>query len=140
MKDADNEFRSLLADVIRRCRQIHGKDRKQIALELNDRLGRVATDQQGNPSRRSVTESMLNDFTRNIQPGRESHFPAAWVPAICEVLENDELARHLLPERLQGVIALGEQVLQSRSMLERAGAELAKLREYGPRKRKAKRS
>ncbi len=120
MRDVDREFRLLLAAAINR-------DRARIAGELNNRLGRPAN------GRHPVTQSKLDEFTRNIQHERESHFPAAWLPLICDILGDDALARHLLPERLQGLVSIGEVVSESPGPLERA---LAELRKYAPRKAK----
>ncbi len=131
MRDIDNEFRSLLAEVIKRSHEMSGKDRKQIAHELSERLGRLATNQEGKPSRRPVTESMLNDFTRNIIPGRESHLPAAWLSALCEVLENDRLARLAMGPRLRELVEQGERLESMDSILTQMQATIAKLKGPG---------
>jgi hypothetical protein len=127
--DIDTKFRSLLDAVLMRCRKMRGKDRRQVARELAEILGRLDS-----PLKRVVTESMLNEFTRSIQPGRESHFPAAWLRSFCEVTADDELARFVLPEHLRGALALGEAVLESDSSLRRAVEELGKLQRSNRRK------
>lgn len=114
--DPDNEFRLLLATVLK----TRGKDRTQIACELTEILGRPVRDRQGEIIKRPITKAMLDEFTRNIQHGHESHLPAVWVPALCQVINDDELARYVLPEHLAAALEIGEAVLRSRPTLERA--------------------
>lgn len=120
--DIETEFRSRLADVMTRCKTMRGKDRGQVAREMAEGLGRLDS-----PLKRAVTESMLNEFTRSIQQGRESHFPAAWIRSFCEVTADDELAKFVLPERLRRALAIGEAVLESESQLNKALEELGEM-------------
>jgi len=130
MRDADYEFRLELAASIKRYEKRYGKNRQDIAVELTDRLGRLPSDQR---PKRPITESMLNEFTRSIQMGRESHLPAAWLAALCDVLRDDALARLVLPEHLRSALVMGEAVRQCPDRLEQA---LAELRKYSPKPKK----
>jgi hypothetical protein len=76
---------------------------------------------------RSVTASMLADFTRNGNGKRQVRFPAAWVGPFCEATGNDELARCPLPDALGATLGIGQKVAQSLELLRQAVAEVEKL-------------
>lgn len=92
MQDLDATIRALMSRVIRRST----KKREQIAAEMTARLGQ------------HITERMLNDYT--AQSKRALRFPAAWVPAFCEIVGSDELQRRLLGPELRKLLELGEKV------------------------------
>lgn len=74
-----------------------GMSRAEVAVELTNQVGE------------RVTEAMLNDWSS--QSKRRLRFPAAFVPAFCQVTGTDELARFLLTPRLRRLLALAEQKL-----------------------------
>jgi hypothetical protein len=94
-EESDLTLRALLSDVMASC----GKDRKQIASELSQKIGRV------------ITVSILNDYTRTTKIG--ARFPAAYVRGFCEVTGDDALQRFFLGSHLRAVVELGERELTS---------------------------
>jgi hypothetical protein len=114
--DADRSVRNLLANALANCLHDREMTREQIASEMTARLGV------------EVTKSKLDDFTRSGKPKRQYRFPASFVRVIAEITGDDELARSLLPDRLQVLLTVGELCLQSCGTLERALAELKKLK------------
>jgi hypothetical protein len=107
MPDANDEIRSILASVLKRCRRKSGKGQREISDEMSGRLGRP------------VKQWMFNEFLRE-DPDREYRFPAAWVRAFCEATGDDELAVHLLPEHLQHVLRIGLHVHEAAGSLDKA--------------------
>jgi len=106
------DLRRSLGEAIRRSRKTHA----EIAHEMTERLGQP------------VTQTMLNEFTRSgDREGREVRFPAAWVPAFCEVVGDDALQRGLMSERLRELVSLGERVFNLRSILKEVCDGVAKL-------------
>lgn len=85
----DSDVRKLLSRVIRKS---HEK-RVSIAQQLSAALDYP------------VTVVMLDGFSA---PSKAARFPAAWVPAFCEVLGNYELQRLLLSPRLSLLLKLGD--------------------------------
>lgn len=85
-------------DVLKRAIAVSGKSRPQIAEELTARLQR----------RPSVTHHMLNDFIGLSDEKWTARFPAAWVPAFCEVTGSEELLFMLLTPRIRALMELGE--------------------------------
>ena len=71
--DLDHQIRILITDAIKRS----PKKRQQIAEEMTNLLGR------------SVTAQMLMDYTAESR--KQYHFPAAWIPAFCEVTADFRL-------------------------------------------------
>jgi hypothetical protein len=110
---AELRFQRLLADVMKRS----GKNRSQIADEMSRILGRP------------VGKNVLDDCVRSRKKGRMVRFPAAWIPAICEATQNDELQRHLLSERLLDFLAIGERVNGAARSLKQAQEAVAKIAE-----------
>ncbi len=135
MKDRDDESRSVLADVIARFHRKTGKTREELVTQFNAALGRDIKGECGELLRRPITVSMLNEFTRTLQPGREAQFPASWLPVLYSVTGDDSLTRFLLPERHRALLVIGERVLHSRDELRRADEELTKLVESSPKKK-----
>jgi hypothetical protein len=110
---AENDIRRILRDVMR------GKDRAEIALAMSQHLGRT------------VTQSMLADFTRNprLNKRRQVRFPAAWTKALCHAVNNDDLACSQLREDRRRALALGDVLLPL--ILERAQEAVAGITELG---------
>lgn len=78
-QDLDDPIRATLSKVLHNiCKR---KNREQVCRELTARLGRP------------ISVAMLNDFTRPSKRG--ARFPAAWIPAFCEVTEDESLL-HLI--------------------------------------------
>ena len=119
---AELAFRRLLADVMKRS----GMSRVVIAQEMTRLLGRT------------VTKQTLDDFVRSRKKGRVSRFPAAWVSTLCQVVQNDELQRHLLSERLLEFLSTGESIADSTVPLKRAYEAVVRLTKQG--RQRAKRS
>lgn len=116
----ENEVRQMLRQALKR-----GGDRRRIAQAMTGLLGRT------------VTVSMLADFTRNATKKRQPRFPLAWTPALCRVTNDQALARFALSEQDRRVFEIGECVLESKHALEKA---LTKLGEANPGKtRRARR-
>jgi hypothetical protein len=107
--ESDLQFRELLASVL------EGKDRDQIARELSKRIGRV------------ISLATLNDYTARTHTA--ARFPAAYVPHLCAVLNDDRLQLWLLSDRHRAVLALGERRRDARGAVEKALKEIARL--YG---------
>jgi hypothetical protein len=63
-------------------------------------------------------------------------FPAAYVPALCQVVGNDDLQRHLLSERLLDLLAIGESVTEAAGSLKRAQEAVARIIEQARQKAK----
>jgi hypothetical protein len=114
------ELRGLLTKAIKWS----GKTAPEVAKEMAKRLGRP------------ITESMMYEFTRNGDPGREVRLPATWVPAFCEITGDDRLQRFLAGPHLRDLIQVGEQVDTLDSILGRMLEAVAKLKDRG-RKEKA---
>lgn len=100
--------------ILREAMKGSGKQRHEIAREMAEVLGRT------------LTASILADFSRNATKKRQVRFPAAWVPALCEVTGDDSLQRYLMGERLKQRCKVGEDVLNSRDMWEALAPVLAK--------------
>ncbi|MGC9995273.1 MAG: hypothetical protein ABSE79_08110 [Terriglobia bacterium] len=112
---AELVFRRLLAEAMKSS----GKNRAQIARELSGILGRC------------VTKNMLDDCVRSRKKGRMVRFPAAWIPALCQVTGSDEPQRHLLTERLRTLLAVGEKVSASADLLASAQEAVAQIMQLG---------
>lgn len=108
--NSDTHIRDLLKRTIRRSR----KSPDQIAEELTIRLGR------------GVSKHMVDNWRSKSKSAWR--LPADAVPALCEILTDDSLQRHLLSERLREDLKLGEHL---RPMLQ---AELAKLARHARRR------
>jgi hypothetical protein len=91
----EDEVRRLLRDAMKDS----GKPREQIAGEMSQLIGRT------------VTASMLADFSRNGTKKRQVRFPAAWVPAFCEITGDDSLRYHLMTERQRVSREVGARIL-----------------------------
>ena len=87
-------IRRLVKAAIDRC----GKDRGEIAVELAQQV------------RETVTSEMLNGWTSDTK--RRLRFPAAFVPAFCEITGDDQLQRFLIGSRLGRLLSLGEAELE----------------------------
>jgi hypothetical protein len=92
--DFDLKLKECFADMLRDCGKSRNWSRDQIAKALSERLGRY------------VSKGMINDFAASSHTG--ARFPAAWVPAFCEVTGSDRLQRMLLSEELRTCLELGE--------------------------------
>ena len=88
---AEDEVRKVLRNAI------SGKDRDEIAAKMSDLLGRT------------ITASMLSDFTRNGTRKRQVRFPAGWVSAFCESVDSNELALVAMGAELRGVVELRDE-------------------------------
>ncbi len=87
--------------ILRAAMKNTGKTRKQIARDMGEVLGR------------SVTSSMLADFTRNGTKKRQVRFPLAWTPALVKATGSRELGEFALsPERREN-LKLGDWVIGS---------------------------
>lgn len=84
------EVRTLVNTALDRS----GLSRAEVADELTKQVGE------------RVTEAMLNDWSS--QSKRRLRFPAAFIPALCQITGTDELARFLLIPRLRRLLSLGE--------------------------------
>jgi hypothetical protein len=117
MDKADELMRRKLSDVIGRSGMTH----KEVAAALTTALGLDGA--------RPIRKVDVDEFCRCCPPGesRGKRFPAYFVTALCEALRDDELARSLLPERLQKVLAVGELAIKSHGTLARALSELEKI-------------
>src|SRR5208337_167534 len=105
---ADNRVREVLRETIK----FSGKTRDEIAPKMTELLGRT------------VTASMLADFTRNGTHKRQVRFPAGWVSAFCQSVGNNELALATMGAELRGVLELREE--QVKWLAESLRAELLK--------------
>src|SRR5947209_650534 len=88
--NCDLSVRHLISAAIEKS----GKERRQIALEMEDILGQ------------HVTFRMLNDFSAECK--KAARFPAAWVDAFCRVTGDDRLGRFIIGERLRSLVAFAE--------------------------------
>jgi len=96
-----------------------GKSRAEIASEMSAILGY--------PADHAMGKGLLDDCVRSRKKGRMIRFPAAYIPALCQVVGNDELQRHLLSERLLDLLAIGENVTDAAASLKRAQEAVAQL-------------
>lgn len=71
-----------------------GMSRVEIADELAKQVGET------------VTSEMLNGWTS--QAKKRLRFPAAFVPAFCEITGDDQLQRFVMGPRLRRLLSLGE--------------------------------
>jgi hypothetical protein len=108
---AEDDLRHVLREAMKRSR----KERDQIVGHMTLALGRT------------VTGSMLADFTRNASKKRQVRFPAAWVSAFCEATGDDELARFIMGPRLRELVELGERVSSMAWVLEKIRGLLERL-------------
>ncbi len=90
--DFDRRFRQLLSLVMSES----VLDRQQVADQLTARL------------QRRITVSIMNDYTTTTRT--TARFPAAYVPALCEVVQDDRLRQFLLDPECQSLIELGKHV------------------------------
>lgn len=127
MGNKAESVRQTLDEAIRRCRHTKGLDREGIVTELNTRLGLPWTGHEGCLIRKKITVTALNEITRSPLPGHGASLPAEWVPELCEVLGDDELALVLLPDHLKEVLSIGEMAIKSHGVLARALSELEKI-------------
>ncbi len=58
---------------------------------------------------RTITTSMLADFTRNGTRKRQVRFPAGWVSAFCESAGRNDLALAIMGAELRGIVELREE-------------------------------
>jgi hypothetical protein len=105
---ADNRVREALRKAIKSS----GKTRDEIAHKMSELLGRT------------VTASMLADFSRNGTRKRQVRFPAGWVGAFCQSVGNNELALATMGAELRGIVELREE--QVKWLAESLRAELLK--------------
>lgn len=121
---ADNRVREVLREAIKSS----GKTRDEIAPKMSDLLGRT------------VTPSMLADFTRNGTRKRQVRFPAGWVSAFCQSVGSNELALVTMGAELRGVVELREE--QVKWLADSLRAELLKpsLRTKAKGRKKSRRS
>jgi hypothetical protein len=138
--EADSEVRKIVAEMLETARK-NGKDRAQVAKEMEDALGR------------DVTPVMLAEFTRiPLQRGEQNgeklkrrkryvSLPTPWVPALSAATGSDKLVRHLMDSRNRGLLELAErQHLKFDWALERVDRLYKKLQTAKVRKAKAKRT
>ena len=114
---AEMIFRALLADTMKQS----GKSRAQIADELTQILGG------------RIAKNVLDDCVRSRRRGRKVRFPAAWIPALCEVTGSDEPQRHLLSGRLRHLLVIGENVTDAARSLACAQEAVAQLTKQAKR-------
>ena len=119
---AERDFRRLLANVMKRS----GKSRAEIASEMSRVLNC--------PSDRPIRADFLDDCVRSRKKGRPFRFPAAWVPALCEVTGSDELQRHLLSQELLEWLLIGERVARAEADLKAAHEATERIIEQARRK------
>jgi hypothetical protein len=91
-KNPDAALRELLTTLLRQS----AKSRAQIAEGISVHVGQ------------RISKRMLDDWTAESK--KPARFPSCFVQAFCEVTENDQLQRHLLSERLQRLLSVGETV------------------------------
>ena len=138
--EADSQVRKIVAEMLDTARK-NGKDRAQVAKEMDDALGR------------DVTPVMLAEFTRIPLQRRDQNgekpksrkryvsLPTAWVPALSAATGSDKLVRHLMDPRNRGLLELAEkQHLKFDWALERVDRLYNKLQTVEVRKAKAKRT
>jgi hypothetical protein len=94
----DRNFRILLSTVMHECRL----SRPEIAEQLSLKVGRIE-----NP----ITESILSDYCTTTRTG--ARFPAAYIPAFCEVVGDDRPRQFLLGSLSRTLLDLGKQALSS---------------------------
>jgi hypothetical protein len=116
--DGDTALRQLLSQAIRSC----PLSRVQICEALTRRLGV------------KVKPFMLDSYTAESK--KPARFPAAWVPALCEVTGNNELQRRLLSAGDRQFLDLGERTAEWAWALRKVRAELARLNGEGHRKKR----
>jgi hypothetical protein len=112
-KDRTVQLEDEVRCLLRRLMKESGKDRPTLAQTMADVL------------KRSVTPSMLADFSRNGNVRRQNRFPCAWMKPFNAAVGNDELTRSQLLEQSRRALALGELVLPW--LPDRVQLELAKL-------------
>ena len=100
---AEDEVRRVLRALIWR------KGRPKIAQSMTELLGRT------------ITASMLADFTRNGNGKRQVRFPLAWTKALGRTVGSDDLAKTQLSDSGRNALALGELLLPW--LLERGARE-----------------
>lgn len=107
--DCDQQLRAVITEAIRRS----PKSREQLAEEMSFLVGR------------NVTARMLYDFTSDSQVNHR--FPAAWLPALAEVVGDDAPIEVILSKRalLRDLIALGRAVIEE----EQSDRELGRRKE-----------
>jgi hypothetical protein len=93
--ESDQKLRQCLAEAMHSS----PKNREQIAEELSARVGR------------RVTVHMLDDFSA---PSKDNRFPAAWVPAFCEITSDDAAQRFLMGPNLRTLVELGEHEISAK--------------------------
>jgi hypothetical protein len=96
-QDLDAAIRECLVAAIRTSK----KSREQI------------TDEMSSIFEQRISVRMLNDYTATAESKRAARFPAAWVPAFCEVTGDDLLRRLLLCPRLRKLIEIAEGELET---------------------------
>jgi hypothetical protein len=104
---AEDEVRHRLRDAMK------GKNRAAIAQTMTDLLGRT------------VTPSMLADFTRNPNGKRQPRFPLAWAKPLSIAVGSDSLVRSQLFDGSLDALSLGELLLPQ--LLRRAQIKLTAL-------------
>jgi hypothetical protein len=115
-KNPDAQLREVLRAVLKHP----DKSRDDIADELSLHAGQ------------RISKYMLDDWAR---PGKAAaRFPAFLIEALCEVVGNDALQRHVMGARLRGIIELRDQ--QIRYLAESLRTELHVPRRKTDRKKR----
>ena len=98
-KDRTVPLEDDVRQLLRKLMKDAAKDHATIAQSMSPILGRT------------VTPSMLADFTRNGNGRRQNRFPCAWSKPFAMAIGNDELTRAQLLPKSQRALALGELLL-----------------------------
>lgn len=115
-----------LRDSLRRAIALCAKSPAQIADELTNKL------------HRSVTEGLIYAW---MAPTSRNRLPADIVPHLCEILENDNIQRLLLSDKLRDALTLGESTQRVVSLLRNALPEAPERKqvEGGKNRKRSKR-
>lgn len=97
----------LLRQLLSKCIDSSGKGRAQIARELSEVVGR------------EFNVSQINDYTATTKTA--ARFPAAYIPAFCEVTGSDALLRFLFTPKIRSLVELGECELEAQRQLRAKG-------------------
>jgi hypothetical protein len=93
-KNPDAQLRELLRALLKHP----SKSRENIADELSLHAGQ------------RISKYMLDDWAR---PGKAAaRFPAFLIEALCEVVGNDALQRHVMGARLRGIVDLRDEQIK----------------------------
>jgi hypothetical protein len=117
-------------DLMTQAMKCAGKNAKEVAKKMTERLGRP------------VTEAMIYELTRNggrDQP-REVRLLATWVAAFCEVTGDDRLRRWLAGPRLGIFMDFGERMASAVEMFKIAATLRSCQRQKNAQKKQSRKA